>query len=98
MQIPGQPGNIFLRCKNRNALNLSENKKFFKKFHKKWLRYVKNKRNEAIGDKKITKNLTIPEIHKKNSNYVDKKKKKKFIMEFFFYNPEFRNKNSNSKK
>ena len=35
MQIPGQPGNIFLSYKNRNAINWSENKKFFwKKFTK----------------------------------------------------------------
>ena len=41
MQIPGQPGNIFLSCKNRNALNLSENKSFFKKSSQKVIKICK---------------------------------------------------------
>ena len=41
MQIPGQPGNIFLSYKNRNALNLSENKKFFLKSSQKVINIFK---------------------------------------------------------
>ena len=56
IHIPGEPGNIFLSSKNRNALNLSYNKKFFeKKFIKSNSSILKNKRSEAIGDKKSQK-------------------------------------------
>ena len=56
VQIPGEPSNIYLSSKNRNALNLSQNKKFFEnKFIKSNSSILKNKRSEAIVDKKSQK-------------------------------------------
>ena len=57
VRIPGQPVNIFLSCKNRNALNLSENKSFFLKVHKKIIKIFKKIKESKQLETKNHKNL-----------------------------------------
>ena len=63
MQIPGQPSNIFLSRKNRNALNLTENKSFFKKSSQKVIKICKKiKELKQLETKKSLKTILIKNI------------------------------------